>query len=129
MNHHETVSISTWVEVDEDKDSGTMMLSGDRSGLMALRDAIDVAIVEGEAPISAECIEFSGVRRIDALRKPEPASFHSKLAGAGCLILIAIGFLIFLLGLWQLKDLILRFGSGPTKVTCTLRSSNFAKQT
>jgi len=105
------------------------MLSGDLSGLMALRDAIDVAILEGEAPISAECIEFSGVRRVDALHKPEPQSFQSKLVGAGCLIFIAIGFLIFLLGLWQLKDLFLRFGSGPTKVTCTLHSSKFVKQT
>ncbi len=93
------------------------MLFGDRSGLMALRDAIDMAIAEGEAPVAAECIEFSGVRRVDALRTPEPQSFQSKLAGAGCLISIAIGFLIFLLGLWQLKSLIQCFLSGSTEVT------------
>jgi len=77
---------------------------------MALRDAIDIAIAEGEAPIAAECVEFSGVRRVDALHIPEPQSFQSKLVGAGCLILMAIGFLIFLLGIWQLKSLFLCFG-------------------
>ncbi len=105
------------------------MLSGDRTGLMALRDAIDIAIAEGEAPIAAECVEFSGVRRVDALRKPEPQSFHSKLAGAGCLIFIVIGFLIFLLGIWQLKSLILRFGRGAAEVTAPSCSWTLAKQT
>lgn len=106
-----------------------MLLLGDQSGLMALRDAIDIAIMEAEAPICAECIEFSGVRRVDVLRKPEPASFQSRLAGAGCLIFIVICFLIFLLGLWQMKNLILRFASDPTKATCMLRASKFATQT
>ncbi|MFC5456483.1 hypothetical protein [Prosthecobacter fluviatilis] len=129
MSSQKTEPISTWVEVDEDHDSGGMILSGDRSGLMALRDAIDIAITEGKAPIAAECVEFSGVRRVDALRKPEPQSFQSKLAGAGCLILIAIGFLIFLLGIWQLKSLILRFGRGPAEVTATSGSLTLAKQT
>ncbi|MCX6852383.1 MAG: hypothetical protein NTY98_26130 [Verrucomicrobia bacterium] len=119
MNSQKTEPISTWVEVDEDHDSGRMMLSGDRSGLMALRDAIDIAIAEGEAPIAAECVAFSGVRRVDALHIPEPQSFQSKLAGAGCLIFMAIGFLIFLLGIWQLKSLILSFGHGPAEVTAT----------
>jgi len=86
---------------------------------MALRDAIDIAIAEGEASIAAECVAFSGVRRVDALQIPEPQSFQSKLAGAGCLIFMAIGFLIFLLGIWHLKSLILSFERDPAEVTAT----------
>lgn len=105
------------------------MLSGDRSGLVALRDAIDIAIAEGEAPIAAEFVEFSGVRRVDALRKPGLQSFQSKLAGAGCLMFIAIGFLIFLLGIWQLKSLILFFGRSSAEVSATSCPLTLAKQT
>lgn len=106
-----------------------MMLSGDRSGLIALREAIDIAIAEGEAPIAAECIEFSGVRRVDAHRKLEPQSFQSKLAGVGCVILIVIGFLIFLLGIWQVKSLMLSFRRGQIEVTATSCSLTPTKQT
>ena len=86
---------------------------------MALRDAIDIAIAEGEASIAAECVAFSGVRRVDAPQIPEPQSFQSKLAGAGCLIFMAIGFLIFLLGIWHLKSLILSFERDPAEATAT----------
>jgi len=96
-----------------------MMLSGDWSGLVAVRDAIDIAIAEGEASIAAECVVFSGVRRVDALQIPEPQSFQSKVAGAGCLIFMVIGFLIFLLGIWHLKSLLLSSEHDPSGVTAT----------
>lgn len=111
MKGQETEFISTWVEVAEDQNSGGMMLFGDQSGLTALRDAVDAAIISGEAPIAAMAVEFCGVRRVDAPRKSEPSSFLSAVVGVGCLMFIAFCFLIFLFGIWQLKSLIFTFGT------------------
>ena len=101
MNTTETTSQTAWAQFGEPGEYESMLV-GNLEGLTILRDAIDQAIETGEGQITVETVEFNGVRRVDCPLEVHVESFGSKCFGVGCLILIAVCFLIFILGAIEL---------------------------
>lgn len=96
---------SAWAQFGEVGENESMLV-GNREGLTILRDAIDQAIETGEGQITVEEVEFAGVRCRDGGPHVFVESNWSKFFGFGCLIVVAVCFLIFLVGLARIATLI-----------------------
>ncbi|MBB5036087.1 hypothetical protein [Prosthecobacter dejongeii] len=84
------------------------MLEGNREGLLVLRQAIDQALESGDSRIEESCVEVAGVRRLDEPRTltESTQSIGAKLAMVGCLLLISLAAVIFIIGLIQVTHFI-----------------------
>ena len=84
------------------------MLEGNREGLLVIRQAIDQALQSGESRIEESFVEVAGVRCLDESRTltESTQSIGSKLAMVGCLLLISLAAVIFIIGLIQVTHFI-----------------------
>lgn len=84
------------------------MLEGNREGLLVLRQAIDQALESGDSRIEESFVEVAGVRCLDESRTltKSTQSIGSKLAMVGCLLVISLAAVIFIIGLIQVTHFI-----------------------
>ncbi len=88
-----------WVRYAEDE----AVLMANIAGLVILRNAIDDAIKNGTHTFSKDdLIEFSSIAVCEEKDEPNKESVGSMLASYGCLILLAVCFLIFVFGFVEL---------------------------
>jgi hypothetical protein len=92
-----------WVRYAEDE----AVLMANIAGLMILRNAIDDAIKNGTHTFSKDdLIEFSSIAICEEKDLPNKESVGSRLASCGCLILLAVCFLIFVFGFVELMRIL-----------------------
>jgi hypothetical protein len=95
-----------WVAHGSETDEHEDFLIGNRAGLEALKSAVEGALRDGEWIISEPKIEFTGIRVMELdPREAIPVRLRDKFYMAGCLVVLVLCVLVFLVGLFALPAL------------------------
>jgi len=88
-----------WARPGDYREEDSNFIIGNLEGLQALRAAIDNALDKGEAFIEEPAIEFSHIKVSDqATPDFDDAESGSKLAMVGCLLILSLFVVVFLIG-------------------------------
>lgn len=88
-----------WARPGDYREDDANLIIGNREGLIALRDAIDAALVKGEAFVEESEVEFGHIKVSDEARPDcQEAGKNSVLAVLTCLTLFGGVAVIFAIG-------------------------------